>query len=102
MLGLIAPRRCHGCDGILEEQDPVYCAADFDLLQKERESDVMAARALYLDWQARASGLARLLLHAHEHENTVDYDKALAIARAIASSPLTETQRQAAERLAGV
>lgn len=47
MLGLIAPRRCHGCDDIIEEQDPVYCAADFDLLQKERESEVKAARALY-------------------------------------------------------
>lgn len=47
MLGLIAPRRCMGCDDIIEEQDPVYCAADFDLLQKERESEVRSARALY-------------------------------------------------------
>ena len=80
MLGLIAPRRCHGCDEIIEEQDPVYCAADFDLLQKERESEVVAARALYLDWQARASELARLLLRAHENESTADYEAALVLA----------------------
>ena len=43
MLGLIAPRRCHGCDDIIEEQAPVYCAADFDGLQKERETEVKEA-----------------------------------------------------------
>lgn len=54
MLGLIAPRRCHGCDDIVEDQDLVYCAADFDLLQKERENEVSVAlkRAKYFEAKA--------------------------------------------------
>lgn len=47
-------RHCHGCDSIIEDQDPVYCAADFDGLQKERESEVSAAQKRAEDFEAKA------------------------------------------------
>lgn len=101
MLGLIAPRRCMGCDEIIEDLDPVYCAADFDLLQKERESEVKTARALYevtaTNYErakAKLEELASLFLNANENENTADYDAALALARTALTN---ETKRQAAE-----
>src|SRR3990167_8122686 len=57
MLGLIAPRRCMGCDDIIEDQDPAYCAADFDLLQKERESEVSVALDRAKDLEAKVLAL---------------------------------------------
>lgn len=92
--------RCHGCDEILEEQDPVYCAADFDGLQEERETEVKAARALYemtaANYErakAALKDLAELLLRAHENESTADYEAALALAR--------DSQQRVAQRSAG-
>lgn len=40
-------RRCYRCDKIIKDQDPVYCAADFNLLQKEHESELATARTPY-------------------------------------------------------
>ena len=58
-----------------------------------------------MSYKTSTSGLIAVVVERdleEAPENTADYDKVLAIARAIASSPPTEIQRQAAERLAGV